>query len=258
MLAVRSKYQQKYRMPNSKASQASLLPTDTSAPPTPWAPTDSRSAVLARIRASGAHGVAPLGPGERKPIAARRGPAPELPSDTAGLLQWFEAQSLRLSATVERLDAMAQIPAAVAAYADRLQLPRQGVCWPSLAELGWDAAGLNLRPGPASREVNRPDALGVSGVLAAVAETGTLLLASSADAPASLPLLPETHIAVVRASQVVATMEDAFVRARALPGGMPRSLNFISGPSRTADIEQTLVLGAHGPYRVHILLMESL
>jgi L-lactate dehydrogenase complex protein LldG len=68
-------------------------------------------------------------------------------------------------------------------------------------------------------------------------------------------LLPETHIAIVREDQVVHTMEDAFERLRKDGRAMPRALNFVSGPSRTADIEQTIVLGAHGPYRVHLILV---
>ena len=50
-------------------------------------------------------------------------------------------------------------------------------------------------------------------------------------------------------------MEDAFAMVRAELGDMPRALNFISGPSRTGDIEQTIVLGAHGPCRVHLILI---
>ena len=68
-------------------------------------------------------------------------------------------------------------------------------------------------------------------------------------------LLPETHIAVVSRSRIVAGKEDAWDLLRRDIGSMPRAVNFISGPSRTADIEQTVTLGAHGPYRVHVLLI---
>jgi L-lactate dehydrogenase complex protein LldG len=71
-------------------------------------------------------------------------------------------------------------------------------------------------------------------------------------------LLPETHIAIVNVNRIVRGMEDAWALLRAEHGSaMPRAVNFISGPSRTADIEQTLVLGAHGPYRVHIVLLDA-
>ena len=99
------------------------------------------------------------------------------------------------------------------------------------------------------------DLVGISGCFCAIAETGTLLLLSGPDSPATVSLLPETHIALVQVSRIVATMEDAFALLRSERGSLPRALNFISGPSRTGDIEQTIVLGAHGPYRVHILLV---
>ena len=80
-------------------------------------------------------------------------------------------------------------------------------------------------------------------------------MVSGRDTPASASLLPETHIAVVPLARVVPHMEDAWDLMRAELGQLPRAVNYISGPSRTADIEQTLVLGAHGPYRVHIVLV---
>ena len=73
----------------------------------------------------------------------------------------------------------------------------------------------------------------------------------------TVSLLPETHIAIVAASRLVAGMEDAWNLARAERGELPRAVNFISGPSRTGDIEQTIVLGAHGPYRVHVVVVSG-
>jgi len=81
------------------------------------------------------------------------------------------------------------------------------------------------------------------------------MLVSDAASPASVSLLPETHVALVPVARVVAHMEDGWDLARSELRTLPRAVNFISGPSRTADIEQTLVLGAHGPYRVHIILV---
>jgi L-lactate dehydrogenase complex protein LldG len=73
-----------------------------------------------------------------------------------------------------------------------------------------------------------------------------------------MALLPETHIAVVPCLRIVRHMEDVFALLRHERGEPPRALNFISGPSRTGDIEQTIVLGAHGPYRVHLILVERM
>ena len=89
----------------------------------------------------------------------------------------------------------------------------------------------------------------------AIAETGTLVVLSGAQSPTATTLLPDTHIAVLSADRIVAGMEEAFALIRRERGSVPRAINLISGPSRTGDIEQTIVLGAHGPYRVHILLV---
>ena len=82
-----------------------------------------------------------------------------------------------------------------------------------------------------------------------------VVFASGADTPTSSALLPDTHVAVLRAERIVSGMEEAFALVRKEHATMPRALNLISGPSRTGDIEQTIVLGAHGPYRVHILVV---
>jgi L-lactate dehydrogenase complex protein LldG len=59
----------------------------------------------------------------------------------------------------------------------------------------------------------------------------------------------------VMAERVVGHYEDGFALARQERGELPRATNLVSGPSRTGDIEQTIVLGAHGPYRVHVLIV---
>ena len=94
---------------------------------------------------------------------------------------------------------------------------------------------------------------------AAIAETGTLMLISGPQTPTTLNFLPDTHIVVVRVEQVVASYEDGWDQLRASGAGerLPRVINFITGPSRTADIEQHIELGAHGPRRLHIVLVEE-
>jgi L-lactate dehydrogenase complex protein LldG len=88
-----------------------------------------------------------------------------------------------------------------------------------------------------------------------MAETGTLVILSGAGMPTATALLPDTHVAVVRAERIVSGMEEVFALIRRDCGVLPRAVNMISGPSRTGDIEQTIVLGAHGPFRVHILVV---
>jgi L-lactate dehydrogenase complex protein LldG len=128
-----------------------------------------------------------------------------------------------------------------------------------LQSLPWSAAGIDIEFRPPRRDESQgSDMVGITGCFCALAETGTLVLLSGPETHASTHLLPETHIALVPASRIEAGMEDAFARMRAERGGveamMPRAINMVSGPSRTGDIEQTIVLGAHGPYRVHIIV----
>jgi L-lactate dehydrogenase complex protein LldG len=139
----------------------------------------------------------------------------------------------------------------VAAYLAANALPRRAVCWPQLAGLEWSAAGLDVE----ARAAREDDPVGITGVFCAIAETGTLVTVSGPDSPPAVSLLPETHVAVVRARRIVRGMEEAWKLLRAECALLPRAINFISGPSRTADIEQTVTLGAHGPYRVHIVLV---
>ena len=106
-----------------------------------------------------------------------------------------------------------------------------------------------------ARAVRGDDLVGITGTFLGIAETGTLMLLSGPTTPATVSLLPETHIAVIEVERIVATMEQAWDRLRVEHGVLPRAVNFISGPSRTADIEQTVTLGAHGPYRVMIIVV---
>jgi L-lactate dehydrogenase complex protein LldG len=188
--------------------------------------------------------------------AHAQGPRPAAPPD---LLARFMQRATDMASTVERIESAAEIPVAVARYVDALDLPpmlaaqksHQGVCWPEFATLDWQAAGLSIEARPTIGN----DRLGVTGCCCAIAETGTLVFTTGADTPTATALLPDTHVAVLHAERVVAGMEEAYALVRRERGTMPRAVNLISGPSRTGDIEQTIVLGAHGPFRVHILVL---
>ncbi len=182
-------------------------------------------------------------------LAARTpGPRPSVPDDPVAR---FRTKSEQMASTVDRVAALNGVPAAVARYLSGAGLPLGVVCWPTLADLPWAAAGIEAE----ARGARDADLVGITGCFCAVAETGTLVLCSGPGTPATVSLLPETHVALVPAERIVPAMEDAWRLARAELGEMPRAVNFVSGPSRTADIEQTLVLGAHGPYRVHIVIV---
>ncbi|MBK6629816.1 MAG: lactate utilization protein C [Betaproteobacteria bacterium] len=215
---------------------------------------DSRADILGRIRSRLGRTAenAASGRVEIEAVLARReqGPRPAVEADLAARMR---VRSEALSSTVEEVARLEDAPAAVARYLAGLNLPSAAVAWPQLAGLDWAGAGLQVE----GRAANGDDLVGITGVFCAVAETGTLALLSGPDTPATASLLPETHIALVPVSRIVTGMEEAFDLMRAECGELPRAVNFISGPSRTGDIEQTLVLGAHGPYRVHIVLLRD-
>jgi L-lactate dehydrogenase complex protein LldG len=182
-------------------------------------------------------------------LAARReGPRPTVDGD---LLARFRDKSEALSTTVDVVAEWSAVPAAVARYLQDKGLPMQAVGWPLVSGHEWTAAGIAFE----ARGAVDADLVGITGCYCAIAETGTLMLLSGPDTPATVSLLPETHIAILAASRIVAGMEEAWHQARTELGTLPRAVNFISGPSRTGDIEQTIVLGAHGPYRVHVVVV---
>jgi len=199
----------------------------------------------------------------RQAVAARlahppRGPAvarADLPqADRVALFcQWAEANN----ATVARVGAD-EVPGEVVGYLARSNLPAQAVMAPGadLDRFDWTSQRmLSLRRGRAEGS----DAVSITGAFAGIAETGTLVMTSGPDHPVTLNFLPDTHVVVLRESDIVGGYEDAWDRLRARFGKdrMPRTVNTITGPSRTGDIEQTIELGAHGPRRMHILVVRE-
>jgi L-lactate dehydrogenase complex protein LldG len=210
----------------------------------------ARENILARVRSALKRKVSPADTAGIEAHIAAHPVGLQPPSDWAPELR-FRARAEALASTVEKVPSLAAVPGAVARYLVANNLPTGGVCWPGLRRLDWIGAGLGMEDRPARGD----DLVGVTGCFCAIAETGTLMLVSGADTPAATSLLPETHVAIVETARIVPFMEDAWALLRAERGHPPRAVNFVSGPSRTADIEQTVTLGAHGPYRVHIILV---
>jgi L-lactate dehydrogenase complex protein LldG len=191
--------------------------------------------------------------------APPRGPIPDrsrLSHDEQVTL--FEAMATEQSATVVRVPASADVPGAIADYLKSGNLPPQIRMAPDaqLEALPWESQPL-LEVTRGRAEASDPVSL--TGAFAGIAETGTLMLTSGPEGPTTLNFLPDTHIVMLRAWQILGPYEDAWDRVRDTYGRgiLPRTVNFISGPSRTADIEQTIQLGAHGPRRLHIVIVED-
>ncbi len=221
-----------------------------------------RERILGAVRRSlkrGAPDTAARAAVEARLDTAPRGPVParaQIPHERQ--IDLFEAMALEQAATVARVPDLKAVPGAVAAYLRAGNLPPRVRLAPDpeLEGLSWDTQPLlQVETGRAQAS----DPVSLTGAFAAAAETGTLMLVSAPEHPVSLNFLPDTHIVVLKASRVVGPYEDAWERLREVSGrgALPRSVNLISGPSRTADIEQTILLGAHGPRRLHIVLVED-
>ena len=218
---------------------------------------NGRAQVLAAIR----HGLGrdALDGDQATPLAARLAtPTPNrLPAASRGdrmtLLRRFADKMRRVDATLATVTDFAAVPNAVVE-----RFPETGSArvapHPDLAPLDWGAVGLQATFGPARGD----DPLGVSRAHAGVAESGTLVLCSGPNSPTSLNFLPDRHVVVLHADEIVGAYETVWqgLREGATGDGfMPRTVNWITGPSRTADIEQTLYLGIHGPRQLHVLLV---
>jgi len=220
----------------------------------------SRDAMLAKIRT--ALGVRPADATRRQAVEARLG-KPErhlVPARGKGargqLVALFQSFLREQGTALVTVQEPKQVPAAIAAYLRAhdvaLRLRRGSDAY--LAALPWgQAPELELDAGPAQAD----DSAGLSRAISAVAETGTLVLASGPDNPVTLAFLPETHLVVVRAETIVGSYEEAcaLLEAELGRGVMPRTLNLITGASRTGDIGGRIVKGAHGPRRLAVFLV---
>ncbi len=188
----------------------------------------------------------------RPGVVPARGQLPE-----AERLTLFCDKAEASAATVTRVASAAEVPAEIARFLRDSNLPatlRMGAD-PALGSMPWAETTLDVSRGPSDGS----DINGLSRAFGAVAESGTLALVSGQDNPTTLNFLPDNHIVVIEARDVAGDYEAvlARVRERYGKGTMPRTLNFVTGPSRSADIEQQLILGAHGPRRLHIVVVES-
>ncbi|MFQ5936946.1 MAG: lactate utilization protein C [Acidiferrobacterales bacterium] len=176
---------------------------------------------------------------------------PTVEGDLAGR---FIAKLEAVAGTATRVKDVKQVAAAVTDYLAVPSLPPKVVMGtqPLFTEIEWPES-LSID----RRAAQRDDQVAVTGAFAAVAETGPLVLLSGPESPTTLNFLPDVHIVVLLRAQIVTRIEDVWARLRSEVGAMPRTVNLITGPSRTADIEQTMQLGAHGPRSLHVILVES-
>jgi L-lactate dehydrogenase complex protein LldG len=223
--------------------------------------TSARDDVFATVRRSlGVSGREPI----RRDIVAerlRRTPKGVIPArgQLAGaeLIAMFRAQAEAAFATVAEVASGLEVPGAVADFLRGHNLPaalRMGDDL-RLRAMPWAETQIEVSHGRSDGS----DLSAVSHAFGGVAETGTLIMVSGPENPSTLNFLPDNHLVVLSAKDIAGDYEAVWQRLRAAygKGQMPRTVNMITGPSRSADIEQTLLLGAHGPRRLHIVIVDG-
>ena len=220
---------------------------------------EAREQILATIRRGLKRG--PLEGARRVELEARLAQPPRhlIPARAQGSHPEQVALFVRMAeyalATVAQVASPNDAPAAVAAFLARENLPTEVVMASDaeLAALPWaDQPILRIE----RRAARDGDKVSVTTAFAGIAETGTLLLRSGPDSPTTLNFLPDTHIVLLPAERIVGSYEDGWDLLRvAADKAMPRTVNYITGPSRSGDIEQTMQLGAHGPLRLHLVVI---
>lgn len=218
----------------------------------------SRESILTKLRESvGRSAVKDQGNSSEKlekPQSLRSDSAVR-PTIGGDVVERFILKVQASGASVTRVRARGEVPAAVSTFLGENNLHDsivvsdeavlQGLHWPENVSVDCRAA-------------NESDKTSVTGAVFAVAESGSVVISSGRTAPNSMAFLPDNHISVVMTSQLVSNLDDVLKNF----GGdkesesMPRALSFVTGPSKTADVEQTLQHGAHGPKRKHIILVD--
>ena len=217
--------------------------------------TDARSEILQAVRSS-------LAIGEQR--SASRAELVEKRSSTSEahvqplvedpLIQQFCDKHAAVHGTYERVADLSEVPSAILRHVTAKESPIEllvgqgklldSVLWP-------DKILVEKRPATVE------DSVAISEAYAGIAETGTLVLLSQEQRWTSHNFLPDDHIVILDSTLIVRHQEDVWTRLRALPDGLPRVVNLITGPSKPADVEQPVQYGAHGPRRLHVIVVEA-
>lgn len=210
---------------------------------------EARSAILERIRCNKhLHKHQPASGSVDEWLQQHTvGPQPQWPED---MLQRFMTKLQQSGASFSRISATDDIVNEIVKFVEQHELdgPLVSAATPSLKNITW--------PGELSveyRAAQAGDQIVLSEAFCAVAETGSVVLRSGIVTPTTLNFLPEYFICLVQTKNIVNWMEDVWTLLRS-DSSMPRAVNFVTGPSRTADVEQQIQMGAHGPRHVHILV----
>jgi L-lactate dehydrogenase complex protein LldG len=206
----------------------------------------SRNEILGRIRTANANR-----PVQRLPEID---PPAGLVSYGSDTVSRFCSAAMAKGVTIVEPTSQRSLPEAIAQALSTAHMGQRHIRLSDAAfeNLPWSDAGLGIERGAAAPH----DTVTLSRALAAVAETGTLVLASSPSNPTTLAFLAETHLVVVERMSILGTFEEAIALLRQTFGtALPRTVNFISGASRTGDIGGRIVHGAHGPRHLIVFII---
>lgn len=212
--------------------------------------TSAREEILARIRKSlGRESVLQT---DRVALAERiaRPPIHLQPTIDTNKVQLFAKKLQAVHAGFQSVG-REQIMDAISRCLEKYQLSAEFKAAPELRDLSWPQEW-QVEFGSSQGD----DLISVTPCFLAAAETGSVVLLSSPNSPTSLNFLPDCHIVLVYHHQLVLYLEDVWPKLREV-GAPPRSVNFITGPSKTADVEQTIQYGAHGPRSLEIIFVEN-
>lgn len=203
--------------------------------------TDRRAAVANRL-SSAPRGVIP----KRAQLSAKE------------QIDLFCDQAETVHATVDRVRTYDAVAESISSYLRGRNLPQTIKMGADerFDLINWSAApNLATQSGPS----DGTDPVGLSHAAHGVAETGSLIMTSGPENPTTLNFLPENHIVIINSNDIAGDYETvhAQIREKYGKGRMPRTVNMITGPSRSADIEQKLLLGAHGPRSLHIIVIDD-
>jgi len=210
--------------------------------------TNSRAEIFANIRCSLRRGK--LDTQQRAALQQRLHPIQKNQSvdNLATHIAHFQQQLEKLAGSVQTVHSDVAVVQAIRTFLQQHNFPLTCVAAQHLRDLPWQA-DLQIE----YRNATAHDRISITQGFAGIAETGSVMMLSSSDSPTPLNFLPEVHIVLLNAIDIVADLETAWAKLR-MASGLPRTVNLISGPSRTADIEQTIQLGAHGPRAFHVIL----
>jgi L-lactate dehydrogenase complex protein LldG len=192
----------------------------------------------------------------------RRAPRGVIPAygqlNDAGRLNLFVKAAKEAAATVDLVDSTEEIPPAVLTFLRDHNFPAAARVGgdPLLAQIPWENHPQLVLSHGAS---DGSDIVGISHAANGVAESGTLVVHTGPGNPTTLNFLPDAHIVVIHPSEIVGDYESCWDQLREARGKgvMPRTVNMITGPSRSGDIEQKLIMGAHGPRNLHIIVLKN-